>query len=726
MRLEVIAALALGGREIQVTVEDGPECRPDPVQDPLRGVALGGNVLVQEIVQIFIEHLLHEGAQVFLGEDSPTLRVDELALFVHHVIVFEQVFADLEVASLDLLLGPLDAAGNEAVLDGFVLAHAQTVHDRGDALRAEDAQQIVLQRKVEAGGPRVTLPAGTAPQLVVNATALMALGAQDEEAAGSDDLAVLLTAGFLEFMPHLLEQGFVAGGALARQEFRVAAQYDVRTPSGHVGGDGNGAFAPGLGHDLRLPLVVFGIEDRVAHPPLLQEGRDLLRVLDGAGAHEYRLPRGMAFHDLIDDGLEFFMLGLVDDVWVVLSDHGLVSGHHEDVEIVDLLEFEGLGLGRAGHAGELLIHAEIVLEGDGGQGLVLVFDLDVLLGLQGLMQTLGVTPSRHEPPGELVHDEHLTILDHIVHVTRKEGMRPQRLVEVVDGLELGGLVEVALSQDFLHHVGALFREHHGVGLLVLADELVRLSVPQQLHDGGIGLVVLGGGFLGLTGDDQRGAGLVDQDRVHLVHDGVEKLALHIVIKGELHVVPQVVEPELVVGTIGDVGAVGLLALTIIQAVHDDAHVQSQETVDRPHPFGIASGQIVIDRHHVHTSTGQGVEVDGHGGDQGLALSRLHLRDLALVQDDPADELHVEGPHGQHSTRDLAHGGEGLGQKMVKLFAPGQPFPEMRRKGPEVLVRQGAVGVLKGVDAFHQGGKLLDFPFVLASDDLHQPFKHRRT
>ena len=51
---------------------------------------------------------------------------------------------------------------------------------------------------------------------------------------------------------------------------------------------------------------------------------------------------------------------------------------------------------------------------------------------------------------------------------------------------------------------------------------------------------------------------VDQNIIHLVHDGKIKLPLDVILDGELHVVAQVVEPELVIGAVGNIGAVGLL------------------------------------------------------------------------------------------------------------------------------------------------------------------------
>ncbi len=113
-------------------------------------------------------------------------RVDDLALLVHDVVVLEQVFADVEVVGLDLVLGVGDGAGDQAVLDGLALFHAEAGHQSLNALGAEDAQQVVFQRQEEARRAGIALAAGAAAQLIVDAPALVALGADDVEAAGLD------------------------------------------------------------------------------------------------------------------------------------------------------------------------------------------------------------------------------------------------------------------------------------------------------------------------------------------------------------------------------------------------------------------------------------------------------------------------------------------------------------------------------------------------------------
>ena len=127
-----------------------------------------------------LEHLL---AHVPALEHRAPLGVDDAALMVQHVVVLEDVLADLEVLLLDLLLRALDPLGEHLVLDRLALARAELVEDRVDAVAGEEAHELVLGREEEARLARVALAAGAAAQLVVDAARLVALGAEDVQAA---------------------------------------------------------------------------------------------------------------------------------------------------------------------------------------------------------------------------------------------------------------------------------------------------------------------------------------------------------------------------------------------------------------------------------------------------------------------------------------------------------------------------------------------------------------
>jgi len=59
---------------------------------------------------------------------------------------------------------------------------------------------------------------------------------------------------------------------------------------------------------------------------------------------------------------------------------------------------------------------------------------------------------------------------------------------------------------------------------------------------------------------------------------------------------------------------------------DDAGGEPEEGVELAHALGIAAGEVVVHRDDVDAAPGEGVEVDGEGGDEGLALAGRHLGD----------------------------------------------------------------------------------------------------
>ncbi len=152
----------------------------------------------------------------------------------------------------------------------------------------------------------------------------------------------------------------------------------------------------------------------------------------------------------------------------------------------------------------------------------------------------------------------------------------------------------------------------------------------QFRDDAIDAVILVGGLLAGTADDQGRAGFVDQDGVDFVDDGKVVLGLHAILEAELHVVAEVIEPELVVGAVGDIGVVGGAALFVVQTVDDEADGEAEEFIDTAHPLGVAAGQVVVDGNDVHAFAAERIEVDGQRGDERFTLAGFHFGDVAPV------------------------------------------------------------------------------------------------
>src|SRR6266446_3141512 len=97
-----------------------------------------------------------------------------------------------------------------------------------------------------------------------------------------------------------------------------------------------------------------------------------------------------------------------------------------------------------------------------------------------------------------------------------------------------------------------------------------LFTALKLRDDRVRLIVLVGGFFRRSGDDQRRARFIDQNRINLVDDRVIVAVLHAGREIELHVVAQIVETKLVVGAVGDIGVVSSLPLKVVHLILNTA------------------------------------------------------------------------------------------------------------------------------------------------------------
>ena len=233
-----------------------------------------------------------------------------------------------------------------------------------------------------------------------------------------------------------------------------------------------------------------------------------------------------------------------------------VGGDRHHTEAVGVGQFGRLGLGGSGHAGELVVHAEVVLQRDRGEGLVLLFDLHALFGFDRLVDALGPAATFEDAAGELVDDLDLAALHDVVLVALVQLLGLERHGELVHEVGLDVVVEVLDVEGPLDGIDAVFERHDDT--LVLFDFVVDVAL-EATHDRGEPVVQLGG-VADTSRDDQRRAGLVDEDRVDLVDDAVVVAALLGLVGLRLrHVVAQVVEAHLVVGGVGDVGLVAARA-----------------------------------------------------------------------------------------------------------------------------------------------------------------------
>ena len=152
-------------------------------------------------------------------------------------------------------------------------------------------------------------------------------------------------------------------------------------------------------------------------------------------------------------------------------------------------------------------------------------------------------------------------------------------------------------------------------------------------------------------------------------------------------------------------------------MHDAAHLEAEELIDLAHPGGVALGEVVVHRDHVHALAFERVQVDRQRRDQGLALAGRHLGDLALVEDDAAHELHVVVALAEGALRRFPRDGEGLDQQVLQRLACFDPPLELPGLGPELVVAQRLQRFLEVVDGADLAGVRLDDALVDRAEEF---------
>ena len=399
------------------------------------------------------------------------------------------------------------------------------------------------------------------------------------------------------------------------QVFGVTAKHDIRAAARHIRGDRHRAELTGLGNDLRFLLMIFRIEHFMLDTALFEHRAQKLGLFNGDRAHQHRLALFMALLDLVNHSFIFRFRRCIHCIRVVVAHHRLIGRDFDGIELINLLEFLALRHCRAGHTGELFIQAEIILEGDGRKRLVLRLNLHALLGLDRLVQALAIAAAEHDAAGELIHNEHLPILHHIIHIALHYALRADSHVDVVldcNVVEIHEVVHMKVGFRLFH---SLFGEHGRfgffindiVGVRLFLGVFLRILLLDAHHLQTLGelirLAVKVGGSVALTGDNQRRARFVDQDRVHFIDDAEIMATLHLQLFIGHHIITQVVKAHLVVCAVGDIRRVGFPALRVVFLMDNQADLQPQEAVNLAHPLRVTPGEVIIDRDDMHPLAG---------------------------------------------------------------------------------------------------------------------------
>ncbi len=221
-------------------------------------------------------------------------------------------------------------------------------------------------------------------------------------------------------------------------------ELDVGSAACHVGGYCYDAAFSGVGHNVGLLLVELCVEHVVLDFAHIEHLAEHFGNLHARRAHQNGAAGVDHLLNLLDYGFVFFALRLVNAVVHVVADYRAVGGDFNNVELVDVPELSCFRACRTCHAGELVVHTEVVLERDGCESLGGGFNLHVFLCLYRLMESVAPAAAFHYAPSLLVNNLHLSVYDHIVVVAVEHCVSLEQLLERVYALALYGVVREKL------------------------------------------------------------------------------------------------------------------------------------------------------------------------------------------------------------------------------------------------------------------------------------------
>ena len=230
-----------------------------------------------------------------------------------------------------------------------------------------------------------------------------------------------------------------------------------------------------------------------------------------------------------------------------------------------------------------MIETEEVLECDGSKGLGLVIYLYAFLCLDSLVETIIIAAAHHKTACELVNDNDLALVYNVVDILLHNAVCLDSLVDMVKKCGVLSVVQVHDIEVFLSLLNALTGDSGCLCLFV--DDVVAVLcnlflIGLCVHFGnnkglqGLGKLVCHGvhlgGLVASARNDKRSSRFINKDRIDLIDDSKVEFSLNLFVLVDHHVVTEVVETELIVGSVSNIAVVCLTALVVVHVVEDTA------------------------------------------------------------------------------------------------------------------------------------------------------------
>ncbi len=450
-----------------------------------------------------------------------------------------------------------------------------------------------------------------------------------------------------------------------------------------------------------------------------------LGFINGNGTDQYRLSLFMTGFDLFYNCAVLALHTAVNGVRAVQTNHRLIGWNFHHVQSVYFTELVFLCQCRTRHTRKLTVHTEIVLEGDGCKCFVLLLHLYALFCLDCLMQTIGIPSARHEASGKGIYNHNAFFVHHVIHISVHTSVRTDCLIDMMGNhgvFRIGQIIQPEKSLGFFNtrrrqNGVVCFFVNDIVGIhIIVAFLLIQFFYHKFSHGArqSLGLFVKVGSRLSGARNNQRCSRLVNENGIHLVHNGKYMPALRHLLLIYDHVIPQIIESELIVGSIGNIGTVSFLFLRRGLPMYHQSRGQAHKGIYTPHFFRTHTRQIIIDGYNMYTFSRQSVEISRKRCNQGFTFSRFHLGNTALVQYDTAQKLNMERSFLKDTVICFAHCGKGIRQNIVQSLPCGKACLQRRRNRLQFRITHCAVTVCQIFDLIGNEFQLFELTLAVSS------------
>ena len=140
----------------------------------------------------------------------------------------------------------------------------------------------------------------------------------------------------------------------------------------------------------------------------------------------------VALFNVFDNSFKFSVNSTINKVIKILALNRAVRWNNLNRNVINLAELCVLGHCSTGHTRKLVIHKEVVLEGNSCQSLVLFPHLNVFFCLNCLMEAFRITTTFHNTTSKLINNLNFTVNDNILLVTMEHILSLQRLLKMIN------------------------------------------------------------------------------------------------------------------------------------------------------------------------------------------------------------------------------------------------------------------------------------------------------